>query len=374
MAAEQLAPSIEAVAADEEEEEESFSSELSFILHLAARRIRRPRFRLKHAFGSIVTQLGKQAFVVIVSFLSLTALIGQQVARRIRNYRLDSSLTQLKLPAWLKFAVPDLAVVLDKSRKLVKDTTDSLKYENIANKVFNDFGDLDGDGMVDANELYAMSLKLYCTTTNYLPQVLTPPPLSHVQTLFRTFDVDESGTLNRDEFVLLASVWFENCALRIAAQSTISLVLAPFTARSLTRFLAGFVLYTQTEMRPAGGGGGSETSRAPWWTFGIQLGGPPMEAVDVNVTLGDTLASLVPDVVAPYVAHQTFVKTTIAASLVASLVPATLGLLDEYYSMRAARKTSRANAKTPAKKHSLSQRFNQLDLERVQRIATDKTD
>ena len=147
-------------------------------------------------------------------------------------------------------ALPDVTSVLESTKRRVKETSESSKYEKIAHKIFSDFGDLDGDGAVDANELYAMSLKLYCATTQYMPQVLTPPSLSHVQALFKAFDLDGSGKLNREEFMLLASIWFENCALRIAAQSSICLLLAPLAARRLVGALADVVLYTH-EAEPA---------------------------------------------------------------------------------------------------------------------------
>ena len=266
----------------------------------------------------------------------------------MRTLTLDDSVGSV-LPAWMKTALPDVTSVLESTKRRVKETSESLKYEKIAHKIFSDFGDLDGDGAVDANELYAMSLKLYCATTQYMPQVLTPPSLSHVQALFKAFDLDGSGKLNREEFMLLASIWFENCALRIAAQSSICLLLAPLAARRLVGALADVVLYTH-EAEPA-----VDMSRSPpFWRelFGGGRGGgggasaAPLATVDE--TLGATLATYVPESLAPYIAHQAFVITTAAAILVATTVPPTLALLDEYYLLRSARKTSRALSRTPS--------------------------
>ena len=80
---------------------------------------------------------------------------------------------------------------------------------------------------MDEAELYCLCLNLYCTTTQYMPQVLTPPTRAHTDALFRVFDIDHSGHLDREEFLLLASIFYENLLMRIA-RSAISLMLAPF--------------------------------------------------------------------------------------------------------------------------------------------------
>jgi len=56
--------------------------------------------------------------------------------------------------------------------------------------------------------------------TNYFPSCLYPPSKAQTDSLFVKFDLDGSGQLSKEEFVLLASVLVESIAMRIAAQVT----------------------------------------------------------------------------------------------------------------------------------------------------------
>jgi hypothetical protein len=202
-----------------------------------------------------------------------------------------------------------------------------LKYEALASRLFDDAADSDQDGAVDAGELYILCLSLYSLCTQYLPQVLTPPPRSQTDSLFKTFDLDRSGHLDREEFLLLASVFVENCGLRIAAQSSISLLLAPLAAAKTIDAVAAVEVRTEPAPPP--------TTRF----FGLWKAAamPPS-----TITVGDCAYELVPKALQPYVGNRGVATTGTAALLVATIVPAVLSLIDEYYLLRAARKTSRA--------------------------------
>ena len=116
--------------------------------------------------------------------------------------------------------------------------------------------------------------------------------------------------LDREEFLLLCSVFYESLLMRIATQSTVSLLLAPLAASHIVELCAEL---------PVRGG----AARAAAQTFG-------------NVTFRH-----LPERLQPMVGSRSVAVTGVAATLVAVLVPLFLSLIDEYYLLRAARKTSR---------------------------------
>ena len=60
--------------------------------------------------------------------------------------------------------------------------------------------------------------------------VRSPEEVDARKALFRKFDRDNSGALDREEFLLLCSVFYESLLTRIATQSTVSLLLARASA------------------------------------------------------------------------------------------------------------------------------------------------
>jgi len=52
----------------------------------------------------------------------------------------------------------------------------------------------------------------------YFASQVTPPSRDHVLKLAARFDLDGSGHLAEEEFVLFVTVLFENVAARVAAQ------------------------------------------------------------------------------------------------------------------------------------------------------------
>ena len=135
--------------------------------------------------------------------------------------------------------------------------------------------------------------------------MLTPPPKAQTDRLFALFDLDGSGKLDRDEFTLLAALLCESLAIRIATQSVISLVLAPMLAAHLAAALGAIPLGTHR-------------------------------------TLSEGLYAALPEVLQPYLGSVRVATAGFAATLVAVIVPFTLGLLDEWYLLKAGQKARRA--------------------------------
>ena len=125
----------------------------------------------------------------------------------------------------------------------------------------------------------------------------------------RIADRRGTGRLDRTEFVLLASVLYESLAVRIAAQSAISLSLAPLGSYQLVAYLGP-----------------------------VRLGalGSLADAVYMLV------AALLPPGLAVYVGQQAVAVTTLTATVVAVLVPFAISLVDEYYFLKASRRARRA--------------------------------
>lgn len=166
--------------------------------------------------------------------------------------------------------------------------------------------------------------------TQYLPQVLTPPKKAQTDALFSRFDIDCNGRLDKEEFLLLASLLMEMVSMRIAAQSAISLVLAPLAAATLVPYVCAL---------PVG------SWFLPERPIGVRASGSGQ--VGAIITSGLTaFATLLPAqvraIVATFIGSRAVAVTATAAIFVSLLVPFTLSLIDEYYTLRSARTAARA--------------------------------
>ena len=133
---------------------------------------------------------------------------------------------------------------------------------------------------------------------------VTAPTKEHTDKLHATFDLDNSGKLDREEFVLLAAVLGENLALRVALQTTIALIAAP---------LGGAWIVARLAAIPAVAG-----------------------AAEAAVV------AIAPASLEPLLATAATATTLAAATCVAILVPFALSFTDELYVLRAGAKTARA--------------------------------
>ena len=159
----------------------------------------------------------------------------------------------------------------------------------------------DHDGTISPIELYCLVLQLYTQLQMYVR--VTAPTKEHTDKLHATFDLDNSGKLDREEFVLLAAVLGENLALRVALQTTIALIAA---ARR------------RVDRRPP-------------------RRDPRRRRRRRGRRRRDRAASL-----EPLLATTATATTLAAATCVAILVPFALSFTDELYVLRAGAKTARA--------------------------------
>jgi len=257
---------------------------------LFRRRLRQLEVDPSKLLGSIVTQLGQRAFFFISSVLAVLAVSVQYVLSRVRS--LDGA------------GLVRVRELTERMKSSMQTVLGKLRYEALATKLYGAVDD-DGDG-IDPSELYSLTLEIYLKVTQFVPQVLTPPTKAHTDRLFATFDLDQSRKLDRDEFVVLASLLYESLALRIAAQSALSLVIAPTAASYLAAWLGA---------RALPGGLGS---------------------------VGDAAFGALPPSLRPYVGNQGVVVAALAATLVAVSVPFAISLIDEFYLFKSKAKAKRA--------------------------------
>ena len=121
-----------------------------------------------------------------------------------------------------------------------------------------------------------------------------------MDSLFKRVDLNGDGKLDRDEFMLIAAVIGGNVGMRVAAQTVLALVLAPWAATTVCHRLAGTAI----------------------------------EALIVGA-VPSVLASLACSAVA---------VTITTSTIVAATVPAALSIIDEYHLLWAAAKMARALA------------------------------
>lgn len=94
--------------------------------------------------------------------------------------------------------------------------------------------DADGSGSVDAKELYAGLLLIHLKLGTYAgPAACRPLSRERAETVFTKFDVDGSGTLDRNEFQSVMTVLFGNVFLRVLVQWTLTLMVVPSVAQAL---------------------------------------------------------------------------------------------------------------------------------------------
>lgn len=198
------------------------------IIALISRRVFAVRLGRAELVGSVLVQLGNTVFLSLSAFLGLCAVMITTISRRLRKLDGINSERMRKL--------------IEKTQEKVNEHMKQYAFESVAAKIFEgiDGGLGDGDGCIDPTELYCMILVLYCKASIYVP-ALTPITKQQSDHLFRTFDQDSSGSLNRQEFLLIASILGSNIALRIALQTCIALVMAPLLGMRCADILASYL-------------------------------------------------------------------------------------------------------------------------------------
>ena len=88
-----------------------------------------------------------------------------------------------------------------------------------------DAADLNKDGSMTLDEVYELTLKLYIMVNRQAP--IPPPSRETVHALFSVTDSDRTGTLDREEFLPLATLLLERALSRVVAFKMVTLVGAP---------------------------------------------------------------------------------------------------------------------------------------------------
>jgi len=200
---------------DDEDEDEDIP-----IFRLALARLRSMRFSPGELVASVVAQLGQTAFLITSSFVAVVAVTLQTLSHRSRALRGDTVARQIEAQA---------NGLLAKAKAQVE----SFSIHAMARKAFKD-ADISGDGSVNAGEVYAAVLSLYLQI-GMLAKV-TPPARAHVLKLASRFDMDGSGELGEEEFVLFVTVLFENVAARVAAQVSLAGLISPYLSGKVTAY------------------------------------------------------------------------------------------------------------------------------------------
>ena len=248
----------------------------------------------KEALASVLMQLGEKAWILLSTATALLAIGVQWLAQHVQKRRSSSAFGGFGA----KFEAM-AAQMLSRAEKLVARARFSIVAASLFDKA-DKTGD--HDGTISPIELYCLVLQLYTQLQMYVR--VTAPTKEHTDKLHATFDLDNSGKLDREEFVLLAAVLGENLALRVALQTTIALIAAP---------LGGAWIVARLAAIPAVAG-----------------------AAEAAVV------AIAPASLEPLLATAATATTLAAATCVAILVPFALSFTDELYVLRAGAKTARA--------------------------------
>jgi len=95
-----------------------------------------------------------------------------------------------------------------------------------------DLVDQDGSGSVDEKELYSGLLLIHLKLGSYAgPAACKPVDRERVHAVFVKMDVDNSGSLDREEFTQVMTVLCSNVLTRVMAQWALTLILVPLMAQ-----------------------------------------------------------------------------------------------------------------------------------------------
>ena len=112
----------------------------------------------------------------------------------------------------------------------------------IADRVFDDT-DVQGAGVLDPTEVYAMVLKVYVSLNRWA--IVEPPSRQMIDEAFSVADINRDGQLDRREFTRLASALSKNSLQRVLAVFAINWILGPILATLLCARLSRVAWVTE---------------------------------------------------------------------------------------------------------------------------------
>mmetsp|Transcript_10646 Transcript_10646/g.12207 ORF Transcript_10646/g.12207 Transcript_10646/m.12207 type:complete len:211 (-) Transcript_10646:2175-2807(-) len=113
--------------------------------------------------------------------------------------------------------------------------TSSKRFKAWCKKAFETV-DLDKSNTLDSTEVYCAVLYVYTIIISYVATAV-PPSREFVLELFNEIDIDNSGSLNLEEFEALSVVLFSHILNRIVTEAAIYFILGPIFAGFLFQFL-----------------------------------------------------------------------------------------------------------------------------------------
>lgn len=115
-----------------------------------------------------------------------------------------------------------------------------------------DLVDQDNSGTIDEKELYSGLLLIHLKLGLYAgPAACKPVDKEHVLSVFHKMDVDDSGTLDREEFREVMMILFSNVLLRVMMQWCVTLLVVPLVAQFIldsVNFLVQSILEVVTHL------------------------------------------------------------------------------------------------------------------------------
>ena len=111
--------------------------------------------------------------------------------------------------------------------------TRTMFFQNLTNHAF-DMVDTDHTGVVDEKQLYNALLLIHLKLGMVAGQAACRPlSRERSRAIFQTFDIEEHGYLNRQEFGKVMVLMFSNVLFRVAVQWTMTILIVPLVAKEV---------------------------------------------------------------------------------------------------------------------------------------------
>lgn len=126
---------------------------------------------------------------------------------------------------------------------VVEKIVESKAFNKAVEKTF-EMVDTDNSGAIDKMELAMAMCHLHYKLCDTCPGTTKPPTNETVSTKMREVDMDESGSLDKEEFRNFALAWFANDSRivlpRLVLSACITTILIPNSANLIHKFLPIF--------------------------------------------------------------------------------------------------------------------------------------